>query len=169
MIYTTVPHPAVSAKTYSDKECTTDRSKNVTAWDEDYSQSGYWTTNDSRLYYKMDTALGYGDINGKMPDTGYTGNQVIWVHHPWPKASGYAVSFDPETFFPTKLGGSANKGLCAYFYNDTAAGARLVLRGGYLTYGADVSPAFVTANSTLSATRANIGSRLAAHRKMKTE
>ena len=169
VIYTTVPHPAVNAKTYSDKECTTDRSKNVTAWDEDYSQSGYWTTNDSRLYYRMDTDMGYGSINGKMPDTGYTGNQVIWVHHPWPKAGGYAVSFDPETFFPTKLGGSANKGLCAYFYNDTAAGARLVLRGGVLPFGAYVSPAFVYVSDGLTYADTRYGSRLAAHRKMKTE
>lgn len=169
VIYTTVPHPAVNAKTYSDKECETDRSKPVTAFDEDYSQSGYWTTNDSRLYFKMDSSLGYGSEQGKMPATGYTGNQVIWVHHPWPKASGYAISYDPETFFPTKLGGSAHKGLCAYFYNDTAAGARLAIRGGHLSYGARVSPAFVHASNGLPDANAYYGSRLAAHRKMETD
>ena len=41
------------------------------------------------------------------------------------------------------------------------AGARLVLRGGNLTNGANVSPAYVNANNTLSNTNTNNGSRLA--------
>lgn len=41
------------------------------------------------------------------------------------------------------------------------AGARLAIRGGNLTNGANVSPAYVNANNTLSNANANNGSRLA--------
>ena len=41
------------------------------------------------------------------------------------------------------------------------AGARLVIRGGNLTNGANVSPAYVNANNGLSNTNTNNGSRLA--------
>jgi len=165
VIYTKNPHPALNEATYSDQACTTNRSKNVTAFDEDFSQSGYWTTNDSTLYYKMDSDQGYGDVSGKLPPSGHTGSQIVWVHHEWPKAAGYVTTFDPWSFFPTKLGGQSDKNLCAYFYNNANSGPCLVYRGGYLATTAGVSPACAYVLYGVSRAYPYLGSRLAAHPK----
>ena len=159
------PHPAVGAATFSDNTCQSNRSKNITAWDDDFSQSGYWFTNDTTLYTSFDADMGYGPVDGKMPATGYTGSNIVWIHHAWPKAGGYVMTFDPETFKPLTVGGGTNTNLAAYFYNDTAAGARLVIRGGALTNTASVSPAYVNCYYALGLAHAAIGSRLAAHAK----
>ena len=167
-IYTKNPHPAVNEATYSDQTCETNRNKNVTEWDEDFSQSGYWTTNDSTLYYKMDSDQGVGSESGALPASGHTGNQIVWVHHEWPKAGGYVIRFDPKTFLPLSVGGQSDKNLAAYFYNDTAAGARLVRRGGGLSNTAVVSPASVYVSAGLGYADPAFGSRLAAHAKRQT-
>ena len=165
VIYTLTPHPAVNDATYSDNTCETNRGKPVTAWDEDYSQSGLWVTNDSTLYFRVDSDLGIGSAESAMPASGHTGANVVFIPHPFPKAGGYVTSFDPWTFFPTKLGGNSTIGLACYFYNDTQAGPRLVLRGAPLTNGAYVSPAYVYAVNVLSYASPGIVSRLAAHQK----
>ena len=165
VIYTKNPHPAVNEATYSDQACTTSRSKAVTAWDEDFSQSVLWLTNDSTLYFKVDSDLGVGSTESTMPASGHTGASLVCIPHPWPKAGGYPISFDPWTFFPTKLGGNSTTGLCCNFYNDAKSGPRLVLRGGYLTSIASVSPAFVGVNSSLGNAFPTYVSRLAAHPK----
>ena len=72
------------------------------------------------------------------------------------------LNFDPESFFPTKLGGSANTGLCDYFYNDANAGARLVFRGGALNYGSDAGVGCVSVSYGLGFRAAAVGSRLGA-------
>lgn len=164
-IYTEVPHPAVGAATYtydSDTDTFTSTGYTETAFDEDFSQSGYWCTNDTTLYSRLDSQIAPGAENGRFPDVGYTGNALVWVHHPWPKASGYVLNFDPESFFPTKLGGSANTGLCDYFYNDTNAGARLVYRGGYLYSGSFAGVGCVSVLIGLGFRYAYFGSRLGA-------
>lgn len=165
VIYTKNPHPAVNEATYSDQACETNRNKNVTAFDEDYSQSGLWVTNDSTLYFRVDSDLGIGSEESEMPPSGHTGAALGWIPHPFPKAGGYVTSFDPWTFFPTKLGGTSTTGLCCNFYNDAKSGPRLVLRGGSLTRAAGVSPACVSVNVALGYAFPDYVSRLAAHPK----
>ena len=164
-IYTEVPHPAIGAATYtydSDTDTFTSTGYTETAFDEDFTQSGYWCTNDTTLYSRLDSQIAPGAENGRFPDVGYTGNALVWVHHPWPKASGYVLNFDPESFFPTKLGGSANTGLCDYFYNDANAGARLVCRGGALGNGSRAGVGYVYVTNDLGNRYAYVGSRLGA-------
>lgn len=164
-IFTEVPHPAVGAVTYTyDTETETFVSTGYTetAFDEDFSQSGYWCTNDTTLYSRLDSQIAPGSESGKFPDEGYTGPNLVWVHHEWPKASGYVLNYDPETFFPIKLGAGEHTGLCDYFYNDTNAGARLVNRGGYLSNGGRAGVGYVSVGNVLGNRYADIGSRLGA-------
>ena len=158
-------HPTIGAATYSDQTCETNRGKNITAFDDDYSQSGYWTTNDTTLYTAFDSDMGYGPVDGAMPAAGYTGSNIVWIHHEWPKAVGYALTFDPKTFKPITVGGGANTNLAAYFYNDAKAGPRLVFRGGNLSNTGNVSPAYVSVYVGLGNASAALGFRLAAHAK----
>lgn len=164
-IYTDVPHPAVGAATYtydSETDTFTSTGYTETAFDEDFSQSGYWCTNDTTLYTRLDAQIDPGSESGRFPDSGYTGNALVWVHHEWPKAAGYALNYDPETFLPVKLGGAANTGLCDYFYNDTNAGARLVVRGGILNYGSVAGVGYVLVYYVLGYRYARLGARLGA-------
>ena len=165
VIYTKETHPAVGTATYSDQACTTNRNSNVAAFDEDYSQSGMWTTNDSTLYYKVDSDLGIGSASSAMPASGHTGANMVWIPHPFPKASGYVIRFDPWTFLPITLGGDSTLNLACNYYNDAKSGPRLVIRGGLLTHTVSVSPAYVLVNNGLAYAIPYYVSRLAAHKK----
>ena len=162
-IFTADEHPATNAATYSDNTLTTNRNLPVTAYDDDYRESGFWYTTDISQYSQLDSDKGYGAANTPFPATGYTGANIMWVSHAWPKAGGYIRGYDPLTYFPTNLsGGSATTYLADYFYNDTATGARLVIRGGNPAHGRDVGVFYVHVNSVLTSARAAIGARLAA-------
>ncbi|MDD6338321.1 MAG: hypothetical protein PUC15_08080 [Lentisphaeria bacterium] len=162
-IFTADEHAAVNAATYSDNTLTTDRNLPVTAFDDDFRESGFWFTTDINQYSQLDTDKGYGAENTPFPATGYTGANIMWVSHAWPKAGGYIRGYDPLTYFPTNLsGGSATTYLADYFYNDTATGARLVLRGGSPFSGRYVGVFYVYVGSALSHTWTSLGARLAA-------
>ena len=168
VIYTKETHPAVGTATYSDSACQTNRNSNVAAFDEDYSQSGLWVTNDSTLYFRVDSDLGIGSASSAMPASGHTGANMVWIPQPFPKASGYVIRFDPWTFLPITLGGDSTLNLACNFYNDAKSGARLVLRGGHLSSAVSVSPAFVFVYNALGAAGQACVSRLAAHKKRQT-
>ena len=162
-IFTADEHPSANAATYSDNTLTTNRNLPVTSYDDDFRESGFWFTTDINQYSQLDTDKGYGAENTPFPATGYTGANIMWVSHAWPKAGGYIRGYDPLTYFPTNLsGGSATTYLADYFYNDTATGARLVLRGGGPNNGRYVGVFCVSVGNALTSTGATIGARLAA-------
>ena len=163
-IFTADEHPAANAATYSDNTLTTDRNLPITAYDDDYRESGFWFTTDINQYSQLDSDKGYGAEGATFP-AGGTGANIVWVWHPWPKAGGYIRLYDPLTYFPTAVGGTGSGAtgyLADYFYNDTATGARLVLRGGYPGYGRYVGVFYVYVISGLSNTWSSLGARLAA-------
>ncbi len=168
VIYSHVVNPHTDTNTrevFSDAQLTV-KLGNVTAAVDDYSESGYWFTQSTAKYSWLDTDRGRmkGD-EYVFPPTGYTGEEAVWVHHEWPKVSGYYCYFDPITFFPIYRAGnwgSATKGLCDYFYNDANAGPRLALRYGHTTYGGTAGPFSVAAINSLTLSSPSIGSRSAA-------
>lgn len=87
------------------------------------------------------------------------------MSQPWPKASGYIRLYDPLTYFPTAVGGTGSGAtgfLADNFYNDTATGPRLVLRGGSASNGRYAGVFFVNVNNGLTSTGTVFGARLAA-------
>ena len=131
VIYTAASHPAINAATFSDNTLTTNRSKPVTAYDDDYSQSGYWFTTDTSKYDLLFSNLAPGADHSHFPAIGYTPDSIAWVSLPWPKGEGYVHVWDERTFYPKNItGASTTTYLADYFYNNALEGARCVLRGG---------------------------------------
>lgn len=164
-IFTADEHPAATAPTYSDNTLTTSRNIPVAAFDDDFRESGFWFTTDINQYSQLDSDKGYGAESATFPANGYTGANIMWVHHEFPKASGYIRLYDPLTYFPTAVGGTGSGAtgfLADYFYNDTATGPRLVLRGGYPYLGRIVGVFCVIVPYGLTITWTHLGARLAA-------
>ena len=168
VIYSHVINPHTDANTrqvFSDAQLT-DLLGNVTAVEDDYSESGYWCTQATSKYSMLDTDRGRRKGNEYVfPVTGYTGDTIVWVHHEWNKGNWYPSAFDPYTFFGIRRVngyGSATKGLCNQTYNDTAAGPRLALRFGNTYYGSSAGPFSVYAYVSLTHSHPNLGSRSAA-------
>ncbi|MBQ7731586.1 MAG: hypothetical protein IJT68_07105 [Lentisphaeria bacterium] len=134
--------------------------QNATA--DDYSQSGYWTTNDISIYSNCDSDMGAWQQGEKFPSRGYTGNSYAWVNHAWPKAAGYIKTFDTDSFFAITIGGGADTYFGDYVYNDANAGARVVYFGGHAGTGAADGVGYAGVNYALSLSHAGIGARLAA-------
>ena len=107
----------------------------------------YWWTADTNLYPSTDQNAAASPV--------YTR-----VSHAWP-ASGWAKTWDPNSFFPLTGGGNIDKYMCDYFYNDAAAGARVVLRGGYVTNVANAGVCYVYVYDGLADARAYVGGRIA--------
>lgn len=82
------------------------------------------------------------------------------VSHAWP-ASGWAKTWSPNSFFPLAVGGGSGTYMCDYFYNDAAAGARVVLRGGRADNGAYAGVGCVFVIYGLAFAFAYVGGRLA--------
>ncbi len=168
IIYSHVVNPHTDANTrevFSDVQLT-QKLGNVTAVEDDYSESGYWCTQATSKYSMLDTDRGRrkGD-EYVFPVTGYTGDTIVWVHHEWQKGSWFPSKFDPHTFYGIRRTGnygSATKGLCDQTYNDTSAGPRLALRFGSTTNGSNAGPFFVSAYNGLTYSTTAIGSRSAA-------
>ena len=168
VIYSHVVNPHTDAATrqvFSDAQLT-ELLGNVTAVVDDYSESGYWMTHATSKYSMLDTNRGRlaGD-EYVFPVTGYTGEEIVWVHHEWPKASIYPSFFDRVTFLPkyrTGNWGSITKGLCDYLYNNANAGACVLARGGNASSGGNDGPFCVYVAYGLSFSHASFGSRSAA-------
>ena len=160
-IWTAANRPAVNATVYSDNTLSTSAGT-VTAYTEDQSQNGYWVTNDIDSYSLLDTDRGHGNESGTFPTTGYTGPTYVWVHHSATEASGYVKDFDMHTLFPHTIGGNTTDGLGDYFYTNAASGARVVHRGGHVTYGANCGLGYVNVRGGLTTQDAFIGCRVAA-------
>lgn len=161
LVYTAANRPAANAAVYSDNAKTT-QVGTVTSYTEDVSQNGYWITSDIDSYSLLDTDRGYGNESGVFPSTGYTGPTYVWVHHTAPETEGYIKDFNPHTFLPTTLGGNSTNGVGDYFYANATAGARVVFRGGLVSYGAYCGLAFVNVRGALGNAIAGIGCRVAA-------
>ncbi len=168
VIYSHVVNPHTDAATrqvFSDAQLT-GLLGNVSAVADDYSESGYWMTHATSKYSMLDTNRGRlaGD-EYVFPATGYTGEEIVWVHHEWPKGDTYPSFFDRVTFLPkyrTGNWGSTTKGLCDRCYNTVNAGACVLARGGYAYNGGTDGPFFVYVTHGLSNSNANYGSRSAA-------
>lgn len=163
VIYTADSHPAVNAATFSDNTLTTNRGKPVTAFDDDYSQSGYWFTTDTSKYNLLFANLAPGADHSHFPAIGYTPDSIAWVSLPWPKGEGYVKIWDERTFYPKNVsGGSSTTYLADYFYNNAQEGARCVVRGGYAADGANAGFGCVNVNLAVGSANAHIGGRLSA-------
>ena len=163
VIYTADTHPAVNAATYSDNTLTTNRGKPVTAFDDDYSQSGYWFTTDTSKYDLLFANLNPGADHSHFPAIGYTPDSIAWVSLPWPKGGGYVKVWDERTFYPTNVsGGSSTTYLADNFYNNAQVGARCVLRGGLASSGTSAGFGYVSVGDAVGNAHANAGGRLSA-------
>ena len=136
--------------------------KNQNATANDYTISGYWMTTDCDNYSQLDTAITPPEDGvGTFPVAGCQNPQ--WVHHEWPKSSGYIANYVVETLFAihSSWTSSDNKSLADYIYNDSNAGARVAVRGGSASYSATAGTATVYVNIGLTAASASSGARLA--------
>ncbi len=83
------------------------------------------------------------------------------VAHSWP-TGGYPKTWRADNFLPLTVGGGTTTYLCDYFYNDAAAGSRVVLRGGGAHNGADAGAGCVIVLTGLTTAYSYFGGRLAA-------
>lgn len=128
----------------------------------DFTESGYWCTNDTSKYSLCDSDMGAGTQGSVFPSAGYTGASCVWVSHAFPKAGAYVKEFDPLTFFALSVtGGSSTTYLCDNFYNDALAGARVVYRGGRMNMNNNNGMAFIYVPTVISYANAPIGCRIA--------
>lgn len=163
VIYTAAAHPAVGAATYTDTALETSTGYTISAFDDDYSQSGYWMTTDTNCYSQLTANLAPGPDHAPFPPSGNTPGTIAWVYHEWPKAAGNPSKWDERTMYPTNAsGGSASAGLCDYFYNDANGGARALFRGGTANNGARAGLGYVNVNGAVGNSNSNIGGRLSA-------
>lgn len=107
----------------------------------------YWWTADTNLYTSVDQ-------NAAASPT-YTR-----VAHAW-SASGWAKTWSPDSFFPLMVGGDNSTYMCDYFYNDAAAGACVVFRGGTVSIGAAAGVGSVNVSNGLAYASATLGGRIA--------
>ena len=136
--------------------------KNQDAVADDYSNSGYWVTNDTTKYVSLDTDKGSGQEDEQFPSRGYTGDSIAWVSIPFPKTGGYIKTFDEKSFLCKTTGGSSTTYFGDYFYNDANAGARLVYFGGHANNGAYVGVGYAAVYNGLGNAHASLGCRLSA-------
>ena len=163
VIWTAASHPAINAATFSDVTLETNRGKPVTAFDDDYSQSGYWFTTDTTKYSQLFSNLEPGADHSPFPAIGYTPDSIAWVSHPWPKGGGYVRSWNPRTFYPTNVtGGGSGTYLADYFYNEANGGARCGLRGGSASSGLGAGFGFVYVSDAVGSANSICGGRLSA-------
>ena len=107
----------------------------------------YWWTAATSLYTDVDQQAAASPTYAKVP-------------HVWP-ATGYVKTWRPDNFLPLTVGGGSTTYLCDYFYNDSAAGARVVLRGGAVRDGAYVGGGYVHVYNGLAFAYSSFGGRLA--------
>ena len=129
---------------------------------DDFTQSGYWVTNDVNKYVSLDTDKGAGQQGEEFPSRGYTGDSAAWVWNPFPKASGYIKTFDEKSFLVLTTGGGETTYFGDYWYNDANAGARVLVVGGLANNTSRDGVGYVAADYGLGFTSAAYGARLAA-------
>ena len=163
VIYTAAAHPAVNNATYSDTALETSTGYTISAFDEDFTQSGYWFTTDTAKYSQLTSNRDPGPENSAFPAAGCTPDSIAWVSHNWPKAEGWPSKWDARTLFPTNAsGGAAGTGLTDYFYNNVQGGARALFRGGHCGYGSKAGFGSVHVNSAVGYAHTSLGGRLSA-------
>ena len=136
--------------------------KHQNATSGDYSQSGYWITSDTSKYSELDSNKGAGAETGSFPESGYTGANLVWVHHAFPKEAGYISEFDWKTFFPTAVSGSSTTYLCDYAHNNTSDAGCAVSAGGYMNQGSYAGAGTIILQYAMAVANASIGSRISA-------
>ena len=129
---------------------------------DDYTQSGYWVTNDVDKYVSLDSDKGAGQQGETFPSQGYTGASIAWVWNPFPKANGYIKTFDEKSFMCLTIGGGETTYFGDYFYNDANAGARVLFVGGRADLGGIAGVGYVYASRGLGYSHPSSGARLAA-------
>lgn len=157
--WTSIVNPINGTAVFSDASASTSAGT-VASTIADGTYSGFWMTTATSVY--SDTDLGTGPAHSPYPTSGFTGATYQWVSQNWPKYSGYSTTFDPQTFFPTALGGSSSTYMGDYFYNNANAGARVVYRGSYLADGTSVGFGSVYVYSGPAYAHASFGARLSA-------
>lgn len=127
----------------------------------DFTESGYWCTNDTDKYSLGDSSMGAGSQGSVFPTAGYTGANFVWVSHAFPKNSGYVKEFDPITFFALSVGGGSTTYLCDLFNNNADSGARVEYCGGDAAAGTAAGCGCIAVHFILSITAGSIGCRIA--------
>ena len=161
IVYTWISNPT-GGTAYSDTGLDTSAGS-IASFEADYTISGYWMTTDTDKFTQTHTSKNPpSDGKGSFPFDGCS--DLVWVHHDFPKASGYISAYDPWTLIrlPSIWSGSSTKGLADYYYNDAAAGARLLLRGGNSAHTAIAGLAYGYWYSGLTYGHGYFGSRPAA-------
>lgn len=137
--------------------------KNQNATADDYTDSGYWVTNDTSLYVNCDTSMNPGQYGEKFPSRGYTGNSYAWVSHPFPKTENYIKTFDTDSFLPLTVAGSLSTSYFGdYFWNNANSGACVVCFGGRAYSGVSDGVGSASVYYALGYRYAYLGARLAA-------
>jgi hypothetical protein len=147
-VWTTAASPSANAATYSDAACATSTGNALSINGRRFYNRGYWYTTATADY--TDT-----------PQQSAESPSYRHVSHPWP-STGHVKRFDPRTFYPVSVGGSATTYLCDYFYNSSDGGSRVGYRGGNASNGSSDGPWCVSVYYGLTYSFASIGGRLAA-------
>lgn len=160
--YTASYAPAANAAVYTTSDKSETDSRTVSAYTVDFTESGYWCTNDYDLYIKLDSNKGAGQYGEVFPTRGYTGDSIAWVSHPWPKTEGYLKTYDEFTYLAITVGGSATTYHGDYIYNNAVAGACVLLVGGCVSGTGLAGVGYFDVNNGLGGVYAGIGARLTA-------
>ena len=162
VVYTAAAMPAASAAVYTTSDKSETDARTVSALTIDYADSGYWVTNDTDLYIKLDSNKGAGQYGEVFPTRGYTGDSIAWVWHPWPKVEGYIKTYDDFSYLCLTIGGSATTYHGDYLYNNVNAGACVLIVGGAVHNTAYAGVGYFTVSHGLGLVNATIGARLTA-------
>ena len=162
ILYTASEAPAANAVVYTASDKSATDARTVSAYTVDFTDSGYWCTNDYDLYLKLDSNKGAGQYGEVFPTRGYTGDSIAWVSHPFPKASNYIKTYDEFTYLAITVGGSATTYHGDYIYNNAAPGACVLLVGGHAINAAYAGVGYFSVGSGLGYALATIGARLTA-------
>ena len=159
VIYTASATPGANAAVYTTSDKSVTDARTVSSYTVDFTDSGYWVTNDTDLYLRMDVSEGAGAYGEKFPSRGYTGDSLAWVWHPWPKGGGYILTYDDFSYLCLSVGGGESTYFGDYFYNDTGSGACVVYVGGGAYYGGGAGPGYANVGNWLGRASADIGAR----------
>ncbi len=108
----------------------------------------YWATSATAFYTDLDQNAAEVPV-------------YVPTAHPWP-VTGWTKTWRADSFFALSVGGTAGTYMGDYLYNNTMAGARVVLRGGSMLIGAINGMGAVDVSNPLSSLYGTFGARIAA-------
>ena len=159
VVYTAAFYPSANAAVYTTSDKSVTDARTVSVCTEDYTDSGWWCTNDTDLYIKMDSSLGAGAYGEKFPSRGYTGDSLAWVWWPCPKHEGYILTYDDFSYLCLSTGGGETTYFGDYFYSNAGSGAFVFYVGGNAASAGFDGPGYVHVRGGLSLSHPYLGAR----------